>query len=92
MREYAFVDSNVFIQLLYEGAHVSEAEELLDKYPLLIMSIGVVDEVLHFIIRREALKKYDIRRAYDLRRLIRSKGISFSKESLDEFVSLLGEL
>ncbi len=55
MREYVFVDSNVFIQLLYEGAHVSEAEELLDKYPLLVTSIGVVDEVLHFIIRREAM-------------------------------------
>ncbi len=31
MRELAFVDSNVFIQLLYDGARASEAEELLDK-------------------------------------------------------------
>ena len=92
MREYVFVDSNVFIQLLYEGARVSEAEELLDKYPLLSTSIGVIDEALHFIIRREAMKKYGIGRAYDLRRLVRSKGISFAKESLDKFVSLLGEL
>ncbi len=92
MKEYAFVDSNVFIQLLYEGARVSDAEELLDKYPLLTTSIGVIDEVLHFIIRREAMKKYGIRRAYDLRRLVRSKGISFAKESLGKFVSLLGEL
>jgi len=92
MREYVFVDSNVFIQLLYEGAHASEAEKLLDKYPLLMTSIGVVDEVLHFIIRRDAMKKYGIRRAYDLRRLIRSKGLSFAKESLDKFVSLLREL
>ncbi len=53
MKEYVFVDSNVFIQLLYEGTRASEAEELLDKYPLLMTSIGVVDEVLHFIIRRE---------------------------------------
>ncbi len=29
MREYVFVDSNVFIQLLYEGARAPEAEELL---------------------------------------------------------------
>ncbi len=92
MREYVFVDSNVFIQLLYEGARASEAEELLDKYPLLVTSIGVVDEVLHFIIRREAVNKYGIKRAYDLRRLIRSKGISFAKGSLDKFTSLLGEL
>ena len=92
MREYVFVDSNVFIQLLYEGAHASEAEELLDKYPLLATSIGVVDEVLHFIIRREAMEKYGIRRAYDLRRLVRSKGIAFAKGSLDKFVSLLKEL
>ena len=92
MKGYAFVDSNVFIQLLYEDARVSDAEELLDKYPLLTTSIGVIDEVLHFIIRREAMKKYGIRRAYDLRRLVRSKGISFAKESLGKFVSLLGEL
>ena len=92
MRGYVFVDSNVFIQLLYEGARASEAEELLDKYPLLITSIGVIDEVLHFIIRREAMKKYGIRTAYDLRRFIRSKGVSFAKESLDKFVSLLREL
>jgi len=92
MREYVFVDSNVFIQLLDEGARASEAEELLDKYPLLMTSIGVVDELLHFIIRREAMNKYSIKRAYDLRRLIRSKGISFAKESLGKFVSLLREL
>jgi len=92
MREYVFVDSNMFIQLLYEGGRASEAEELLDKYLLLATSIGVVDEVLHFIIRREAMSKYNIRRAYDLRRLIRSKGIAFTKESLDKFVSLLEEL
>ena len=92
MREYVFVDSNVFIQLLYEGARASEAEELLDKYPLLMTSIGIVDEVLHFIIRREAINRYSIKRAYDLRRLIRSKGISFAKESLSKFVSLLREL
>ena len=92
MREYVFVDSNVFIQLLYEGARASEAEELLGKYHLLITSIGVIDEVLHFIIRKEAMKKYGIRTAYELRRLVRSKGVSFAKESLDKFVSLLGEL
>jgi len=92
MREYVFVDSNVFIQLLYEGARASKAEELLDKYPLLMTSIGVVDEVLNFIIRREAMNKYGIRRAYDLTRLVRSKGIALAKESLSKFVSLLEEL
>ena len=50
------------------------------------------DEVSHFIIRREAMKKYGIRTAYDLRKLVRSKGIFFAKESLDRFVSLLKEL
>ena len=92
MKEYSFVDSNVFIQLLYEGSHASKAEELLDEYPLLVTSIGVVDEVLHFIIRREAMNKYGIRKAYDLRRLVRSRGIAFAKESLDKFISLLEEL
>ncbi len=38
------------------------------------------------------MNKYSIRRAYDLRRLVRSKGIAFAKESLDRFVSLLEEL
>lgn len=92
MKEYVFVDSNVFIQLLYEGARASEAEKLLDKYPLLSTSIGIVDEVLHFIIRREARSKYGIKRAYDLRKLVRSKGIGFAKEALNKFVSLLEEL
>jgi len=92
MMEYAFVDSNVVIQLFYEGARASEAEGLLDKYPLLVTSISVIDEVLHFIIRREAMNKYGIRRAYDLRRLVRGKGIAFAKGSLDKFVSLLEEL
>ena len=55
-------------------------------------SIGVIDEILHFIIRREAKKKYGIRKAYDLRRLVRSKGIAFAKGSLDKFVSMLEEL
>ncbi len=92
MKGYVFVDSNVFIQLLYEGSRAPEAEEFLDKYPLLAVSTGVVDEVLHFIVRREAMDKYGIRRAYDLRKLVRSKGIDFAKESLNKFVSLLKEL
>ncbi|BEP17359.1 type II toxin-antitoxin system VapC family toxin [Pyrofollis japonicus] len=92
MNGYVFVDSNVFIQLLYEGARASEAEDLLEKHPLLATSIGVVDEVLHFIIRREAMNKYGVKRAYDLRRLIRDKGVAFAKESLAKFSSLLEEL
>lgn len=55
MKEYAFVDSSVFIRLLYEGARASEAEELLDKYPLLATSIGVIDEA-HCVIIRTLLK------------------------------------
>ena len=38
------------------------------------------------------MNRYSIKRAYDLGRLIRSKGISFAKESLGTFVSLLREL
>ncbi len=55
-------------------------------------SIGVIDDILHFIIRREAMKKYGIRKTYDLRRLVRSKGIAFAEGSLDKFVSMLEEL
>ncbi|GEM_PF-4555206 len=63
----------MFIQLLHEGTRASEAEELLDSYPLLATSIGVVDEVLHFIIGREAMSKYCVRRAYDLGNLLEAK-------------------
>ena len=45
-------------------------------------SIIVIDEVLHFIIRKEAISKYSVRRAYDLRRLVRGGGVAFVKESL----------
>ena len=89
MKEYVFVDSNVFIQLLYEGTRASEAEDLLDMYPLLSTSIGVIDEVLHFIIRKEAKDKYNIRKSHDLRGLIRNRGISFAKQSIKKFISLL---
>ncbi len=92
MKKYAFVDSNVFIQLLYGGVQASKAEELLNRYPLLATSIGVIDEVLHFIIRKEAMKKHGIRRTYDLRKLVRNTGIDFAIESLKKFVSLLEEL
>ncbi len=92
MKGYVFVDSNMFIQLLHEGTRASEAEELLDSYPLLVTSIGVVDEVLHFIIGREAMSKYCVRRAYNLGKLVRSKGIGFARESLNKFATLLEEL
>ena len=40
MREYVFVNSKVFIQLPYEGAHASKVEELLNKYPLSVISFS----------------------------------------------------
>ena len=92
VKEYVFVDSNVFIQLLYESDKASKAEDLLSMYSLLSTSIGVVDEVLHFIIRKEAKDKHNIRRSYDLRKLIRKRGIGFAKQSIENFISLLEEL
>jgi len=38
------------------------------------------------------MNKYNVKRAYDLRRLIRSKGMAFAKGSLSKFISLLEEL
>jgi len=38
------------------------------------------------------MDRYGIRRAYDLRKLVKSKGIGFTKESLSKFASLLEEL
>ena len=52
----------------------------------------MVDEVLHFIIRKEAKEKYSITKSYDLRRLVRSKGIGFAKSGIDKFLSLIEEL
>ena len=52
----------------------------------------MVDEVLHFIIRKEAKEKYSITKSYDLRRLVRSKGIGFAKDGIDRFLSLIEEL
>ncbi len=37
-----------FIQLLYEDAQVSEAEELSARYLPLMVSVGVVDAVLRY--------------------------------------------
>ncbi len=86
------VDSNIFIQLLYEGPRAEEAEELLVQHPLLATSLGIVDEVLHFIIRREARIKYGITKSYELRKLVRRTGIQFAKEQIEKFLSMINEL
>ncbi len=92
MNETLFIDSNIFIHLLYEGSKATQAEEVLERYTLLTTSMAVVDEVLHFIIRREALKHYSVRKAYDLRKLIHKRGIAFALDQINKYLSLLEEL
>ncbi len=38
------------------------------------------------------MDRYGVRKAYDLGKLVKSKGIGFAKESLSKFASLLEEL
>jgi len=59
---------------------VFKAEELLVKYLLLATSIGVVDEVLCFIIRKREMSKYGMRGACDLEKLVKSRGIGSARE------------
>jgi len=66
-----FVDSNVFIQLLYGDPRADEAEGLLAKYYFPATCVGVVDEELHFTIRKEAKDKYNVVKAYALRKLLK---------------------
>lgn len=51
------VDTNIFIQYLFDGERADEAEELLALHPDLAVTIGIIDEVEFVIIRRLAKEK-----------------------------------
>lgn len=87
-----FVDSNVFIYYIFESSYTERAKELLTIHVDLASTLGVVDEVLHVIIRRKALENYGIKRLDDLRRHIRVHGLGFVEALLRAFLKLLDDL
>ena len=45
------VDTNIFVQYLFDGDSADEAERLLASYPDLAVTVGIIDEVEFVIIK-----------------------------------------
>ncbi len=85
------IDTNVFIQYLLDGDRAGEAEKLLASYPDIAVTTGIIDEVEFVIIRRLAKRKLGIRSLKKLKEYIRSRGLDFSLDVLEEYTNMLRE-
>ncbi len=87
-----FVDANMFYHYIFKSKRTEQAAKLFKRYHELATSVGVVDEVMFVIIRRLAERTLGIRRIDKLRSYIRSHGVGFATDKLEEFVELLEAL
>ena len=85
------VDTNIFVQYLFDGNLADEAEKLLASHPDLAVTVGVVDEVEFVIIRRLAKERLAIRRLGKLKEHIRKNGLGFASDMLERYTEMLRE-
>ena len=85
------VDTNVFVQYLFDGDRADEAERLLASYPDLAVTVGIIDEVEFVIIRRLARKRLGIRKLSRLKEHIRKNGLDFAINMLERYTEMLHE-
>ncbi|MCE4618120.1 MAG: PIN domain-containing protein [Desulfurococcales archaeon] len=85
------VDTNVFVQYLFDGDRADEAERLLASYPDLAVTVGIIDEVEFVIIRRLAKKRLGIRKLSRLKEHIRKEGLDFAIDMLERYIKMLHE-
>ena len=85
------VDTNVFVQYLFDGERADEAERLLASYPDLAVTVGIIDEVEFVIIRRLAKERLGIRKLSKLKEHIRTKGLDFASDMLERYTEMLHE-
>ncbi len=85
------VDTNIFVQYLFDGDRADEAERLLASYPDLAVTVGIIDEVEFVIIRRLAKKRLGIRKLSRLKEHIRKRGLDFAIDTLERYTEMLHE-
>ena len=85
------VDTNIFVQYLFDGDRADEAEKLLASHPDLAVTVGIIDEVEFVIIRRLARKRLGIRKLGRLKEHIRKNGLDFAIDMLERYTEMLRE-
>ncbi len=85
------VDTNIFVQYLFDGECADEAERLLASYPDPTVTAGIIDEVEFVIIRRLAKRRLGIRKLSKLKEHIRKKGLDFAIDMLERYTEMLHE-
>ncbi|MCE4600143.1 MAG: PIN domain-containing protein, partial [Desulfurococcales archaeon] len=85
------VDTNIFVEYLFNGDRADEAERLLASYPDLAVTVGIIDEVEFVIIRRLAKKRLGIRKLSRLKEHIRKRGLDFAIDMLGRYTEMLHE-
>ncbi len=85
------VDTNIFVQYLFDGDRADEAEKLLASHPDLAVTVGIIDEVEFVIIRRLARKRLGIRKLSRLKEHIRKNGLDFAIDMLERYTEMLHE-
>ena len=85
------VDTNIFVEYLFDGDRADEAERLLASHPDLAVTVGVIDEVEFVIIRRLAKKRLGIRKLSRLKEHIRRNGLDFAIDMLERYTVMLHE-
>ncbi|MEB3787514.1 MAG: PIN domain-containing protein [Desulfurococcales archaeon] len=85
------VDTNIFVEYLFDGDRADEAERLLASYTDLAVTVGIIDEVEFVIIRRLAKKRLGIRKLSRLKEHIRKNGLDFAIGMLERYTEMLQE-
>lgn len=83
-----FIDTNVFLDYLFETSLSDKAEKILSIEELCISGI-VVNETLFVIARTKAFSKLGIKNIHDFRDYISKNGYSFCERDFKEFYDLL---
>jgi len=85
------VDTNIFIQYLFDGDRTDEAERLLALHPDIAVTVGIIDEVEFVIIRRLAKERLGIRKLTRLKEHIKKKGLDFVIDMLERYTRMIHE-
>ena len=85
------VDTNIFVEYLFDGDRADEAERLLASYTDLAVTVGIIDEVEFVIIRRLAKRRLGIRKLSKLKEHIRKRGLDFAADMLERYTVMLYE-
>ena len=86
------VDTNVFVQYLFDGDRADEAERLLASFADLAVTVKITDEVEFVIIRQLAKERLGIRKLNKLKECIRKNGLDFAVDALERYAEMLRDL